>query len=171
VQGKAAALRCVLASHQHEVGTKYISDVPRRAVLADRLGQLLRRQRLAEGDTNGESYKQGLGTARSPDVQRRAAKLVATLGPRIDTVNQWAAKKFGWTGHQKGFWNDPAYHQEFKLDTVPGPRQTRRRDRRQVELAAPVRRGVRAEGEPRSAAPAVETARGVAGLCAGQPTL
>ena len=69
-------------------------------------------------DPNGESYKQGLGTARSPDVQRRAAELLATLGPRVDAVNQWAAQKFGWTGNKPGFWNNQAYD-PYRLDSIP----------------------------------------------------
>jgi hypothetical protein len=69
-------------------------------------------------DALGETYKQGLGTARSPDVQRRAAEVLATLGPRIDAVNQWAQGKFGWTGYKPGFWNNQAYD-PYRLDSIP----------------------------------------------------
>lgn len=70
---------------------------------------------------NGETYRSGLGAARSPDLQRRAAELLATLGPRVDAVNQAYAQRYGWTaGPQRRFWEEPAY-QEFRLDQVPRP--------------------------------------------------
>lgn len=68
---------------------------------------------------NGEVYRRGLGAIRSPDLQRRAAELLATLGPRLDAVDQQFAKTHGWTyGPQRRFWEEPAY-QAFRLDTIP----------------------------------------------------
>ena len=45
-------------------------------------------------DTEAESLA-SLNTRR-PDVQRRAAELFATLGPRISAVEDRFAKQFGW---------------------------------------------------------------------------
>jgi hypothetical protein len=68
---------------------------------------------------NGEVYRSGLAAARSPDLQRRAAELLATLGERVDAVNQHYAKTYGWTyGPQRRFWEEPAY-KAFRLDNIP----------------------------------------------------
>jgi hypothetical protein len=71
---------------------------------------------------DGENYRARLGAIQSPDVQRRAAELLATLGPRIAAVNERYAKNYGWThGPQRRFWEEPAY-QQFKVDDLRPPR-------------------------------------------------
>jgi hypothetical protein len=45
---------------------------------------------------NGQNYLAGLRSLR-PDVQRRSAELLATLGPRISAIEDAFAKEKGWT--------------------------------------------------------------------------
>jgi hypothetical protein len=64
---------------------------------------------------DGETYRLGLGATRSPDLQRRAAELLATLGEKVSAINDRYAKDYGWTqGPQRRFWEEPAY-QSFKV--------------------------------------------------------
>jgi hypothetical protein len=71
----------------------------------------------------GENYLQGLRSLR-PDVQRRAAELLATLGPRISEVENAFSKTHGWTPNKSTrIWEtNPAYAQhadKFK-NITPG---------------------------------------------------
>lgn len=70
-----------------------------------------------------EDYLQGLRTLR-PDVQRRAAELLATLGPSISKVEDGFAKTHGWTPDKSTrVWEtNPAYakHADKFKGIVPG---------------------------------------------------
>ena len=71
----------------------------------------------------GENYIQGLRSLR-PDVQRRAAELLATLGPRISEIENAFAKQHGWTPNESTrIWEtNPAYakHADKFKDITPG---------------------------------------------------
>ena len=70
-----------------------------------------------------EDYLQGLRTLR-PDIQRRAAELLATLGPRVSKVEDAFAKQHGWTPDKatRVWETNPAYakHAEKFKDIEPG---------------------------------------------------
>jgi hypothetical protein len=70
---------------------------------------------------NGEGYRSGLAATRSPDLQRRAAELLATLGKRVAEVDDRYAAQHGWThGPQTRWWEDPQ-HQGLLQDVIPNP--------------------------------------------------
>ena len=76
---------------------------------------------------NGQGYLEE-SRARRPDVQRRIAELLATLGPAVSQVEADFAKRYGWTPDPTSrFWErNPAYqaHQaEFGNVPVGKPAQ------------------------------------------------
>ena len=69
--------------------------------------------------TGAEQYLQGLRSLR-PDVQRRAAELFATLGPRISKVEEAAAESRGWkSDHQKRIWDAGEDRSSRKITSLP----------------------------------------------------
>jgi hypothetical protein len=70
---------------------------------------------------NGERYSQGIGAEGSPDVQRRAADLLAALGPRVDAINEHYAATRGWTPSPTGaVWERPGFKAEgYGQEVIP----------------------------------------------------
>jgi hypothetical protein len=70
---------------------------------------------------NGENYLDLLGQGGRPHVQRAAAELLATLGPRVAAVEDRFAKAHGWTVNPGSrIWTRPGF-ETFAKDVVPSP--------------------------------------------------
>jgi hypothetical protein len=70
---------------------------------------------------NGEDYLRALGGTGRPDLQRAAAQLLATLGPRVGQVEDDFANRLGWTPDRGSrVWENPVI-ERYGGGVVPSP--------------------------------------------------
>lgn len=72
----------------------------------------------------GEDYLRELGGAGSPDLQRAAKELLATLGPKVAEVEEHFARTRNWTPDRSTrVWETNPDLQQYQGATVPAPRR------------------------------------------------
>jgi hypothetical protein len=72
---------------------------------------------------SGQGYLERLSATGRPHLERRAAELLATLGPRISAVEEAFAKSHGWTPNRESrIWEHPSF-QGYQRDLIPAPPQ------------------------------------------------
>jgi hypothetical protein len=70
---------------------------------------------------NGEDYLRRISATGRPHLERAAAELLASLGPRIGKVEEDFARHFGWTPNRESrVWEQPDIARHAK-DVIPSP--------------------------------------------------
>jgi hypothetical protein len=95
-----------------------LPDAQARAVHADG-GYLENDWRKAP---HGQSYLDAISGTGRPDLSRRAAELLATLGPRISEIEEDFHNRFGWTPNRASrLWETSPVIQQYARGVIPAP--------------------------------------------------
>jgi hypothetical protein len=71
---------------------------------------------------NGQGYTTAISGTGRPDLSRRAAELLATLGPRVSKIEEDFHNRFGWTPDRASrLWETAPVIQQYARPVIPSP--------------------------------------------------